>query len=277
MLRMARSPKTWLLMATWLILGLAAGTGAWIWARGQATTEMPLGVPLPAVVPQYTVIPKDSEEGVSLLERRMPEGMLGQLAAQPDGLAPLKYPINSEMADFKIRHPFGAQTVSFPYEDVAKDGVLIQAEILFDQPVQALKYSVERRMDGESVVEFTKRLEEAMVPGGEGLYPDTTPFEVDGYRFEHFEYERQSEEGGPVLTHFMYVGSLGPRQALVMNFMTTPGLHERARPGVLKILGSFTPGWQMLEYDRQERAGEDLQVLDPPPAEVDGGTSTGAL
>ena len=246
MLRMAHKRKALTGVIAGILLAVAAGYASWDYTRGLGSPA-PLGTPLPEVVPAYEILPREQMAEASLNQRRIPEAMLEMLAMQPDGSPPLRYTINCELADFIIRHPYGAQTISFPVEEVQKDKTLIEAIFKFDQPIKMLKYTAENRQEGESVVEYAARLHDELEASGVEFYPDTTPFDVDEYHFEHFEYRREAEDG-ETRTHYIYIGQLGRSNALVMNFISTPELHERARPMVLKIIGSFIPGWKMLSY-----------------------------
>lgn len=238
---------------------IAAAAGFYV-ARAQSDPA-PLGAPLPDVPQLYELIPREQLEESSLVEGRLAEVLLEVLAVQPDGSPPLRYPCDVQFIDFKVWHPYGTTTMSFGADDVAKNDVLVQADLIYDQPLRKLQYSMPHRVEGESLTTHVSRIRHELDQGGARFYPDVSPLALDGYRFEHFEYEQELETGER-LSRFVYFGPLGPKRVLRMDFATTPELHELARPYVLKIMGSFKVGeWlrdAALTYDPAYVALNDL-------------------
>jgi hypothetical protein len=231
-------------MFLWLLLGVAAATAAFC-----CTTTLgdpsPLGVPLPEVPQLFEILPHDDAKNMSVVERRLPEVMLEFLAEQPDGAPPVRFTVRGEFIDFSIGHLSGIETTAFPVEETLKDNVIISGVVHFDQPLKALQYSAPGRREGESLTEYTSRLRYEMEKKGAVYYENVEPLPLEGYRFEHFEYKRENENG-EMVSHYLFIGPLGTR-ALVMDYMTTPELHERARPWVMKMIRTFKTGRQLQE------------------------------
>lgn len=265
MLPMTRKANSWLGWIVLVVLAAGVGTGTFRWAMAQADPE-PLGVPVPKVDAAYELLPAERTGEASVINRQLPESMLELLVEQPDGSPPLRYGISCDIGDFSIRHHYGAQTRAYSYEEVKLDGTLIEGDMMFDHPLRYFKYSAIQRKDKETAAEHAARLHDNLAQEGAKFHPDTTPLEIDGYRFEHFEYDlaRESEE---LITHFLFIGPLGPNRVLVMNFMTVPELHGRTAPAVWKIMRSFVPGWELQELTIAERDGISSEL---PAADVAG-------
>lgn len=251
-------------MFLWLLIGIVAATAAFY---GMATLgdPSPLGVPLPEVPQLFEILPYDDAKDMSVVERKLPEVMLEFLAPQPDGAPPVRFTVRGEFIDFSIGHLSGIETTAFPVEEAIKDNVIISGIVHFDQPLKALQYSAPARREGESVTEYTSRLRYEMERKGAVYYDNVDPLPLEGYRFEHFEYKRENENGETV-SHYLFIGPLGPR-ALVMDYMSTPELHERARPWVMKMIRTFKAGRQLqetaLESDPEYIALNELDEPSP--------------
>ena len=243
------------------VLSLAAAGGAFAGVRTLGAAA-PLGVPLPDVPTLYEIIPRENLGETSVVEGRMPEVLLEQLAPQPDGAPPLKYGINVDLVDFHIRHPYGTSSSSPGPEQAVETGVLLKAELQFDQPLPKFMYTIPLRLEDESVTTYMSRTRYRLEQEGATFYSDVSPLAVEGYRFEHYEYDFEIE-GGTLVSHFLFVGPLGKKRMLAMNFMTTPELHAQASPYVWKIMRSFEAGWHLREgaqeYDGDYIARNELE------------------
>lgn len=243
-----------------VVVGAVAAAATFYAARAQGDPA-PLGVPLPEVPQRYEIVPDEQLDESSVVEGRLAEALLEVLALQPDGSPPLRYPCDVEFIDFKVWHPFGTACMSYGAEDVAKTGILVQADLLYGQPLRKLQYSMPSRTDGESLTTWVSRLRHELDQRGARFYPDVSPLVPEGYRLEHFEYEQEAENGER-LSRFVYFGPLGPKRVLRMDFVTSPELHELARPYVLKIMGSFKAGARLREaaqiYDASYLALNEL-------------------
>jgi len=231
------------------VIALAAGVGAFISMRFLGSPA-PLGVPLPAVPSLYTIIPRDDIEQTSVLQGRMPEVLLEMYAAQPDGAPPLRHSISCDMADFRIAHTYGTTSVLMSPEEVNQTGTLMKAELMYDQPIKKIIYQAPIRQPGESVTTFVSRVRHDLERKGARFYQPTEPVIMDGYRLEHLEFDLELDDG-TVISHFQYFGPFGEARILLLDFMTSPDLHEAARPLVNKIISSFTPGWR-IKLDAQK-------------------------
>ncbi|GEM_PF-2144504 len=228
-----------------VVLGVVAAAAAFVTARAQGDPA-PLGAPLPQVPRLYEVVPHEQLEESSVVEGRLAEVLLEVLAAQPDGSPPLRYPIDVQFIDFKVWHPYGTASMSYGMEDVAKNNVLVQADLRYDQALRKLQYSMPPRIEGELLTTYVSRVRYELDQAGARFYADVSPLAVEGYRLEHFEYELEAENGER-LSHYVYFGPLGPMRVLRMDFVTSPELHELARPYVSKIMGSFKAGERLRE------------------------------
>lgn len=221
-----------------------------------------MGVPLPDVPQLYEIIPREDIGQTSVVKRRMPEILLEQLAAQPDGAPPLKYGISVDLVDFHIRHPYATSSSSPGPEQAAELGVILKAQVDFDQPIQKFLYTIPFRLDGESVTTYMSRTRYELEQDGAKFYDDVRPLATEGYRFEHYEYDLEIEDG-VIVSHFVFVGPLGKKRVLAMDFMTTPELHALAGPYVWKIMRSFEAGWHLREgakeYDGDYVARNELE------------------
>jgi len=228
----------------WLLLGISAATVAFC-CMITLGDPSPLGVPLPEVPQLFEILSQDNAKNMSVLERRLPKAMLEFLAEQPDGAPPVRFTVQGEFIDFSIGHLSGIETTAFPVEEALKDNVIISGIVHFDQPLKALQYSAPGRGGGESLTEYTSRLRYELERKGAVYYDNVEPLPLEGYRFEHFEYKRENDSG-EMVSHYLFIGPLGTR-ALVMDYMTTPELHERARPWVMKMIRTFKAGRQLQE------------------------------
>jgi hypothetical protein len=243
-----------------VVLGVVAAGAAFYAAQAQGDPA-PLAVPLPRIPQRYEIVPHDRLEESSVVEGRLAEVFLEVLAWQPDGSPPLRYPIDVEIVDFKVWHPYGTGTMSMPMEEVARNDVLIQADLLYDQPLRKLQYSMPHRIEGELLTTYVSRMRYELDRAGARFYADVSPLALEGYRLEHFEYEQETETGER-LSHIVYFGPLGPKRVLRLEFVTTPELHELARPYAQKIMGSFKAGEKLrdaaLTYDASYIALNEL-------------------
>jgi hypothetical protein len=181
----------------------------------------------------------------------------------------LRSTYNSERADFAIGHPHGTEMWVHGPAEFAERFVDALAVVNLDQPLRYFEYKLPPRREGETSSGFVSRWQHELQQNGARLIGSMEPVEMPAYRLEHFEYEQEADGG--MLTHFIYVGPMG-RRLLVLDYISEPELHERARPMVEKIIASFKPGWElkklMLKEDPQygELAGTPLagqQVILP--------------
>jgi hypothetical protein len=266
MLAMTKQGLSVLPVLGWLLAAVAGGLLAFLAGRLTGSAA-PLDTALPAVPRLCEILPREDVADTSLLEMRMPEVLLEFLAPQPDGVPPLLYLADVELVGFKISHPKGAIAVQYPLEEVLEDGVLLQAQLEYDPPLKALKYSMPFRKEGESVTEYTARIRQELERKGATFYADVSPIALEDYRMEHFEYFRELDSG-EVVSHYSFIGPLGKR-VLVLDYMMPPELHEQARPWVYKIVRSFRPGQLFKEEVRKQDAAyiafNDLSADAPPP------------
>jgi hypothetical protein len=236
-----------------IIAALGAAAAAYAGAR-QLGDPAPLGIPLPAVPRLYAIIPREDVEQTSVIAGRMPEALLEQLAEQPDGVAPLKYRFRCDLGDFSLRHPYATTSVATGPEEAIETGVLLRAEFMYDQSVKKAFYSIPFRHEGETVPTYVSRTRFELEKAGAKFYDDVSPLALEGYRFEHYEYDDELADG-TVVSHFVFIGPFGKPRVLSLDFMTTPELHELARPLVWKIMKSFSAGYDLmqgaLKYDEE--------------------------
>jgi len=241
-------PWTWLLA---IVIALGAAAAAYAGAR-QLGDPAPLGAALPAVPRLYEIIPREDVEQTSFLEKRMPEALLEKLAAQPDGAPPLDFRYRCDLADFSVVHPYPVSAVGTGPEEAIETGILLRAEFFYDLPIKKAMYTIPFRHADESVPVFVSRTRFELESEGATFYSDVEPLALNGYRFEHYEFDDELEEG-TVVSHFVFIGPFGKPRVLSLDFMTTPELHELARPLVWKIMRSFTAGRSLqegaLKYD----------------------------
>jgi hypothetical protein len=255
-------PWTWLLV---ILIALGAAAGAYAAAR-QLGDPAPLGAALPVVPQLYEIIPREEVEQTSFLEGRMPEALLEKLAAQPDGAPPLDFRYRSDLADFSVVHPYAVSAVGTGPEEAIETGILLRAEFMYDQPLKKAMYTIPFRHAGESVPEFVARTRFELESEGATFYNDVEPLALDGYRFEHYEFDDELAEG-TVVSHFVFIGPFGKPRVLSLDFMTTPELHERARPLVWKIMRSFSAGYSLqegaLKYDEDYIKRNEFDAAPP--------------
>ncbi|MCC7477249.1 hypothetical protein IT575_02225 [bacterium] len=223
------------------LLGAVLGIAASLAVRSAVASPAPLGQPLPRLSDPIYVSEGVKVSESSVLQKRIAPELLHVLALQPDGAPPLRYPYPSEHADFMMHFPTGTETVFFDNEAFLKDGIESQANVRYDQALKLVKISMPRRQsDKEKVSTFVSRITTDLRRQGAELYPNTERLDQPAYRFEHFEHKR--EVNGRMLSNFTYVGPYGVH-VIVIQFSTTPELHESCRPYVDKIMQSFEPGW----------------------------------
>ncbi len=220
------------------VLGLLAAFGV----RSAVASPAPLGQPLPQLPAPIYFTDGVKVQDSSVLQKRIAPEMLHVLALQPDGCPPLRYPYPGEHADFKMSFPTGTESVIFDNESFLKDGIESQANVRYDQALKLVKISMPRRQsDKESVTTYVSRITSELRRQGAQFNDHTERLDLPAYRFEHFEHQR--EANGRQLSNFTYVGPYG-FHVIVIQFSTTPELHEACRPYVEKIMRSFEPGWQ---------------------------------
>jgi hypothetical protein len=245
-----------------IVCGLSIAAAASSFAATRALGDpAPLDAVLPDVPALFEIIPRENIKETSVVERRIPEVLLEHLAPQPDGSPPLKYGISVDLGDFHIRHPYGTSSSSPGPEQALELGVLLQGEVLYDQPLQKIMYTIPFRLEEESVSTYASRTRYELEQDGAVFHSDVRPLAVEGYRFEHYEYDLEIE-GGAVVSHYTFIGPFGKHRVLAMDFMMTPELHELARPYVWKIMRSFSAGWNLRQgaqdYDADYIARNEL-------------------
>ena len=219
----------------------------------QDRSPAPCGVPLPPVPSLITLADKDFTDA-SIMKGRIPEPYLQFMAPQPDGVMPLRYPLDVVRCNFKMLLPMG--TTSLPMGDsFLNDAIDSQVVFKFDQQLDFIKISLPMREEGESVIGFATRARQDYEKLGAEFLPAADPLELNGLLFQHFEFRRMTElvKGEPErdVSHYVYFAPAGVR-VLVMDFMTTPQRHEAARPLVEKMMRSIDPGERFLEQLRLE-------------------------
>lgn len=212
----------------------------------------PLGVPLPPVKYMFQTEGIGPNE-TSVNEKKVTANWLEFLAPQPDGSPPLRYQFDSSGADFEIWHPLGVEAVVLPPEQQQETSALAIATVKLDQPLYAIKYSLPRRQDGESLAQYAGRVKSGMEAKGAQFFGDMGEFKVTGYKFVTLEYQRETEDIG-LLYHFLYIGPYGPN-ALVIDFSALPEHVDAARPYVKKIISSFKPKSELKRLYEEELDG----------------------
>lgn len=244
------------------VLALAAGVAAYAAAK-RLGDPAPLGVVLPDVPQLYEIIPRDELNQTSVVQGRMPAILLEQLAQQPDGASPLKFHYRCDFGDFSIGHPYAASASSPGPEQAVDTGILLKGEFLYDQPIKKIMYTIPFRHEGESVPTFVSRTRFELEKDGAKFYADVKPLGLDGYRFEHYEYDQELKDGS-IVSHFVFIGPFGNIRVLSLDFMTTPELHNLARPLVWKMVRSFTAGWDLKQgaekFDSEYLARNELDT-----------------
>lgn len=220
----------------------------------------PLGLPLPHV-PQVVQVEGVEVADTSVLEGRIARPWLDELAPQPDGIPPLSYPYSSPQL-FTISYPFGAENTIFSQEQFVKNRLESQVNFKLGYPLQSIRCSIPTRREGESITEYAARLRHDLEASGARFYNHHERLELPQYRFEHFEYQLETEGGvDGDLSHYLYIGPLGT-YVLAFDFQTVPEHHEAARPLVDKIMNSFAPLAVALEGMRLEDPGYGNTVDD---------------
>lgn len=225
-----------------LLIAVVLSLAAYFPIHDSLAANAPLGAGLPPLPPPLYRTEGVKANQASVLDGSMSPEQLSVLAAQPDGVPPLRYPYNSEFGDFSISYPTGTQTLVYGADTFLKDGVESQSTVLFNQALQNIKVSILPRRDkNEKVTTFVSRMRSELSREGAQFYPQQEPLELPTYRFEHFEHRRTVE--GTERSNFTYVGPYG-QYVVVFQFITTPELHEKCRPYAEKIMRSFIPGWK---------------------------------
>ena len=235
-----------------LIVTIALALAAFAYAH-RDRSPAPCGVALPPVPSLITLADKDFTDA-SIMEGRIPAAYLQFMAPQPDGVMPLRYPMDVVRSNFSLKLPMG--TTSLPMGDsFLEDSIDSQVVFKFDQQLDFIKISLPMREEGESLPEFVSRARHDYEQLGAEFKPDTDPLELDGMLFQHFEYQRPTAmKEGEVkrdVSHYIYFAPAGVR-VLVIDFMTTPPRHAAARPLVEKIMRSIEPGERFQEQMRLE-------------------------
>lgn len=245
-----------LYVAIWLAGWLIAGWAGLALGQNMFAQPAPLGEPLPPVKMQWEIISREEADEASVIEKRTPDVWLEFLAFQPDGTPPLRTTYNSERANFSIGHFHGTEMWVHGPAEFAERFVDAMALVRLDQPLVRFEYRLPPRRVGEKVHEYVARWQHQLQDAGGELVGNFEPVEYPAYKFEHFEYTLSNDEGDSV-SHFIYAGPFG-RRVLVLDYVTMPELHERARPFVEKILTSFKPGWELKKLMLKEdpRYGE---------------------
>ncbi|MEZ5339158.1 MAG: hypothetical protein R3F46_12980 [bacterium] len=245
----AASPRQLLLQAAVTLLL------CWVAFRVASTdrSPTPCGVPLPDVPQLVTDVGKVIED-LNIMERQIPTTYLQFMAPQPDGIMPLRYPLDVRRADFSLELPMG--TTSLPMGDsFEEDAVDSQVIFQYKQQLDYIKISMPPRYEGESITDFVARARKDYEGLGASFRPGKDPLEFNGMIFQHFEYSRPTQyeaEAPPKdMSHYIYFAPAGSR-VLVMDFLTTPERHEEARPLVEKIMRSIEPGERFLQQMQLE-------------------------
>ena len=227
----------------------------WVAFRIASTdrSPAPCGVPLPEV-PQLVTDVGTVIEDMNISAREIPTTYLQFMSPQPDGIMPLRYPLEVRRADFSLELPMG--TTSLPMGDsFEEDSVDSQVVFQYKQQLDYIKISMPPRQEGESVTDFVARARKDYEGIGATFRQEKDPLEFNGMIFQHFEYSRptQYEADAPPkdMSHYIYFAPAGPR-VLVMDFLTTPDRHEEARPLVEKIMRSIEPGERFLKQMQLE-------------------------
>jgi hypothetical protein len=225
-------------------LALLLGGGAFLLARRTASPA-PLGIPLPKPQPRF-VTDGVKPNGSDFIKGRIARAYLEFLAPEPDGTIPLRYTYRSGRGGFAIRHPMGATLLEDDNASFDKTQEDADCTLNFDQPLKEIRYSLPLRQDGEKVTEYVARKKyEAQQKGGKLVPGQDQELKFPRYRFEHCEFTML--EGGANVYHVWYVGPMGARRVLLIDFMTTEDLIGQARNQIDRIMQSFQPTLDLAE------------------------------
>jgi hypothetical protein len=220
------------------------GGAAFLLAR-QTASPAPLGVPLPIPHSRFVTTGFKPDEA-DVMAGRIPPPWLEYLAPEPDGTLPLRYPYTSARGGFTIKHPFGATIMEDPGQNFDKTNEDALCLFSYNQPLKKIRYVMPLRQPGEQATEVAARLRYELQQKGAQLVPGRSDrLELPRYRFEHLEYTTKGDAGPEY--HVDYLGPLGKRRVLLIDFVTTPELAEPAQRQIDKIMQSFTPELQLAE------------------------------
>jgi hypothetical protein len=247
-----------------IVLTLVLAASAYLLAHRDRSAA-PCGAPLPDI-PVLLSLASENFEDVSIIEKRIPAAYLQFMAPQPDGVMPMRYPLEVVRSNLTLQLPMGATSIPMADDTFYKDSIDSQVVFKFDQQLDFIKLSLPLRESGESVTDFVARSRHDYEQLGASFLPDKDPLELPGMLFQHFEYARpvSFREGEPErdVSHYIYFAPAGVR-VLVVDFMTTTERHESARPLVEKIMRSISPGERFLEQMQLEYPQQFGKVVVP--------------
>lgn len=215
---------------------------------------VPCGAALPEVPVLLSLASEDFEDA-SIIDKCIPAAYLQFMAPQPDGVMPLRYPLEVLRSDLTLQLPMGATSLPMGDDTFYKDAIDSQVVFKFDQQLDFIKISLPLRQTDESVTEFVARARHDYEQLDAEFLPGKDPLELPDMLFQHFEYIRPTSfrDGEPLrdVSHYIYFAPAGVR-VLIIDFMTTTERHDSARPLVEKIMRSIAPGERFLEQMRIE-------------------------
>lgn len=253
--------------------GVAACAIAAVATYALARQPQPLGMPVPVPPQPFFKVTDATAEEASYRKRIMNAGWLLRMAPQPDGVPYLYNEYESLNFQFKVRYPYGAENIQFPYEEFLKDNVESQATFKIDQPLAAVKVTLLPKERKQKQVEFLAALIAKLKQDGVKVLSDAAEIDLPGGTFVTCSYLREREEDSFV--HRLYVANVQTR-ALVFDFSLRTDSVADGEKYARKIMNSFDPGkglGALLEQPaaqlKQEEPGKNEAAPRQQPAEVD--------
>jgi hypothetical protein len=231
--------------AAWLRLALLL---ALLFAGGIATgytlglRHAPLGANIPPAPKSPFITAGVEIKDSSVNKNKFSVKILDRLAPQPDGASPLDGRIPSERGGYAMVYPWGAQLVNLPPEIFAKDGLDVQVNFKYDQPLFLLNASMIRRKQEQSYWDIAQAQAQTQMRAGAQVSSVTQFDAQSGCPFARFEFTLKGPEGDQEFRQ-VFVGPYGG-YCLVFDFMAKARHASQARALTQKIVATFSSDWR---------------------------------